>query len=290
MAAPPPGPPLTARPLVCWPYYRSFDRDPAETIPAMLDQAVVRARERLEEALAAYAQAGHDAAPERGEAAIAKLNAEAKIRKLREEPEVLEWKKRRLLDPDCEVPALVCQMFEIYQDHPPLPEACMTGTRHGELVVWDHVIDVTTGETMAEMLDRRAARMRQVQIDLVAHHQAVIRAGYATPELIDEGARLLDEETSLWLKWDEPHLLAGATAIRFFYEPVMQLEDMKRAAREAGRTDELRRIEEEIAWVGDTVQKARFPPDGVTEHHRQVTQPEAVRPPTPESTELPFDH
>ena len=273
--------PLTARPLVCWPYYRSFDRDPEETTPAMLDQAVVRARERLEEALAAYAQAGHDAAPERGEAAIARLNAEAKIRKLREEPEVLEWKKRRLLDPDCEVPALVCQKFEIYQDHPPLPEACLAGTRHGELVVWDHVTDVTTGETMAEMLDRRAARMRQVQIDLVAAIKA---------DRHDEIHRLLDEEAELWLKWDEPHLLAGATAIRFFYEPVMQLEDMKRAAREAGRTDELRRIEEEIAWVGDTVQKARFPPAGVTEHHRQVTQPEAVRPPTPESTELPFDH
>ena len=134
-----------------------------------------RARERLEEALAAYAQAGHDAAPERGEAALARLIAKAEIRRLREEPEVLEWKKHRLLNPGCEVPAPMCQKFERYQDHPPLPEACLAGTRHGELVVWDHVIDAATGETMAEMLDRRAARMRQVQVDLVAHRQAVIR-------------------------------------------------------------------------------------------------------------------
>ena len=282
--------PLTARPLLIWPYFRRFDRDPEETTPAMLDQAVILARERLEEALAAYTQAGHDAAPERGEAAFARLVAEAEIRRLREEPEVLEWKKRRLLDPDCEVPVPMRKKFETYQDHPPLPEACLAGTRHGELVVWDHVIDATTGETMAEMLDRRAARMRQVQVNLVTLRQAVIRAGYATPELIDEGARLLDEETSLWLKWHEPHLLRGDVAMRFFYEPIMQLKDMKRAVREAGRTDELRRVEEEIEWVRDTVQKARFPPDGVAEHYWQVTQPEAVQPPTPESTELPFDH
>ena len=204
---------------------------------------------------------------------------EDQARRLEAEAEVLRSKRRRALDPDCRVPTAYLARFESYPEHPPLPEACMAGTKKGERFVWDHVIE-GTGETIGERLKRRAARMRQVQIDLIAAIKADNHA---------EIHRLLDEEAQLWLRRDEPRILHGFSGRNAVGDEIGAVQQRLRSAREAGRPEEIRSLEEEVRLLWQKLDKVCRTPGDVVDALYQLVDPDSVKPVSDFSDELPFD-
>ena len=229
-------------------------------IAELCDQARRSVLERLEEARTA----GDD----------------VQVQRLEAEADVLRNKRRRALDPDCRVPTAYLARFENYPDHPILPAICMAGTKKGELLVWDHVIDAATGETIGDRLKRRAARMRKVQIDLIAAIKA---------DRHDEIHRLLDEEAELWLQRHEPRILHGFSGRNDVGDEIGEVQSRLAAARKTGRSDEVRRLEEEEKRLWQKLDKVCRTPGDVVDALYQLVDPDSVKPPTINSDELPFD-
>lgn len=196
------------------------------------------------------------------------------------EAQVLRWKARRALDPDCEVSSVILDSFDSFPDHPALPAACRTGAEKGERFVWDHVPEGSGGETIGERLKRRAARMRQVQIELVAAIKA---------DRHDEIHRLLAEESELWLRRDEPRILHGFSGKNVVGDEIGEVQRRLRSAREAGRPDEILRLEEEEQQLWRKLDKVCRTPGDIVDALYQLTDPAAVQPATIDSEELPFD-
>ena len=195
------------------------------------------------------------------------------------EIQVLRWKARRALEPDCEAPEVILECFESYPDHPALPEVCLAGTKEGERFVWDHVLEGSGGETIGEWLKRRAARMRQVQIDLVA----AIKADHH-----DEIHRLLDEESELWLRREEPRILHGFSGKMFVYDEIREARTRLASARAEDR-DEIRRLEEEEKRLWKKLDKVYRTPGDIVDALYQLVDPDSVKPVSDSSEELPFD-
>ncbi len=235
---------------------------PAGAFPAIAeqcDQARRRVLERMREA---------DAAGEDYQAAW-----------LDWEVQVLKWKKHRALNPDCGAPEVILESFDRYPDHPPLPAACLAGTEKGERYVWDHVLAGSGGVTIGEQIGRRAARMRQVQIDLLAATKA---------DRIDEVRRLEKEAKELRLKRREPRILHGFTGKNDVGDEIHEVHRRLVAAREAGREEEISRLEEEKTQLLMKLDKVAHTPGDIVDALYQITDPASYRA-MPPDYRLPFD-
>lgn len=195
------------------------------------------------------------------------------------EAQVLKWKKHRALNPDCEAPSVILESFDSYPEHPQLPAVCLAGTEKGERYVWDHVLEGSGGETIGDQIRRRAARMRQVQIAIIAATRA---------DRLDEVRRLEREEKELRLKRSEPRILHGFTGKNDVGDEIHEVLRRLVAAREAGREEEIRRLEEEKEQLLIKLDKVCSTPGDIVDALYQITDPASYKA-LPPDYRLPFD-
>ena len=195
------------------------------------------------------------------------------------ESQVLWWKARRALDPDCAAPEVILESFDDYPAHPALPAACRAGAEKGARYVWDHVLEGPDGVTIGEQIRRRAARMRQVQIGILAATKA---------DRLDEVRRLEKEAKELRLKRSEPRILHGFTGKNDVGDEIGEVQRRLRSAREAGQVEEIRRLEEEEQLLWQKLDKVCSTPGDIVDALYQITDPASYKA-LPPDYRLPFD-
>ncbi len=228
--------------------------------------------------IAELCQQAHRRVLERAEAAAA-AGDDFQAFLLEEEAGVLWSKMRRAQNPDCMVPTADLARFCSYPDHPSLPTACLEGTEKGECYVWDHVCEGSGGVTIGEQIKRRAARMRQVQIAILAATKA---------DRIDEVRRLEEEAKELRLKRSEPRILHGFSGKNDVGDEIYEVHQRLVAAREAGREEEIDRLEEEKEQLLIKLDKVARTPGDIVDALYQITDPASYRA-LPPDYRLPFD-